>query len=147
LNPIYKSLEKLSIAHGLQFDSLNDDLMISADHDFEHIYGQVIQIVRRHGYQISRRKSGIMGPTEAQVVAGRKLNKKDVTPSRAWMSELSTKIEAIIASGPSTVARADGVSVRALKSKIQGSVAYLTQVTPRLGGLLRRKLRTIGWCF
>jgi RNA-directed DNA polymerase len=147
LKPIYRSIQRLSSANGLRFASLNDDLILSADHDFGHVYGQVIQIVKRHGYQISSRKSGIMGPTDAQVVAGRKLNKSEVTPPRGWMRELSAQVEAIITSGPKVVASAAGISVRALKNKIRGSVGYLSQVNSRLGGVLRRKLRVIGWYF
>jgi len=135
---------RLCRRRGLAYGRYVDDIAISGDVEFEELRGPFEQLIRAGGFEVASEKVLFQPASQRQIVTGLVVNDR-LRPTREFITELKHAIRLCIQLGPEIPARCEGISVRALRMRLQGRLQHLRQCDPKAGRRLRGMLCGIRW--
>lgn len=124
---------RLCRKHNLRYTRYVDDLTFSGDRNFRDLKGGLIQVVTDFGYCVSTEKVGFTGRNKRQIVTGLVVNDK-LRPTRAFIVALKRLIRQCFwpdEVGIEITAAEQGMSIRQLRSTIDGRIAHLRRFDKR----------------
>lgn len=137
LLPADQDVLKLAGEHDLRYTRYVDDLILSG-RDPRPLIQQVVQILKRAGFGVSREKIEIMNRRDQQEVTGHTVNRKDrVTKGGTYRD----KIRAAIFELSSFAGRPDLFEISL--GSIRGRLAHLRTMNPESASTLEGKLNAL----
>lgn len=137
-------LRKMCRGRRLHYSRYVDDIAVSGDGDFADLKGPFIGCIRLAGYSVAKHKVHFRKRSQRQVVTGLVVNEK-LRPTKAFIHEVKVNIRMCLEHGAAVVAASEGLSVQALKVRLNGQVNHVAQCDGALGRKLRGMLAGVPW--
>lgn len=143
---------EMAAAAGMKYTRYADDLVFSARKP--RTYASVASFKRRvmkalndAGYRPNLRKTVIRGPGARRIVLGMLVDGPELRLSSEFKDYLKQHLYYLGSEqhGPSTHARAKGISVSALYHRVRGLIGWAIRVEPVFGARCLAEFQTITW--
>jgi len=125
--------------HKLDYSRYVDDIAISGDINFESHIETFSNFIMGEGYEVATKKTKILPQGQEQIVTGLVVN-CNMRPTKEYISTVRKTIEECLEVGVVLEAARLGLTVGALKSKLNGKVRYILGFDKKHGSALKRKL-------
>jgi RNA-directed DNA polymerase len=128
----------------LSYTRYVDDIAVSGNTSFQDLRGPFIDRIRSAGFEVADEKVHFLPAGERQVVTGLVVNAK-LRPTKIFIEQLKNDIRLCVDRGPQMLAEIEGLSVRAVKSRLTGRATHVAMADPVLGRRLRGMLCGVAW--
>ncbi len=130
--------------HRLAYGRYVDDIAISGDYDFKEFNGVFQQIISRSGFKTAATKVHFMSRSEPQKITGLIVNNK-LRPTREFIKTLSDTIWDCMEVGAEIVSDEIGISIPALRGRLNGQIAHLARVDIKKARKLDGRMHAVNW--
>jgi len=137
-------IRRLCRTRGLTYSRYVDDIAVSGESDFHELKGPFLEIIAHGRYVAAAEKTKFQDASVPQVITGLVANDK-LRPTGEFIRRLNGDIRLCLEHTAAVVALAEGLTVRALKAKLNGRVAHIRACDERRGTKLRRRLNGVDW--
>ena len=135
---------KFTKRKGWRYSRYVDDIAISSCNPIKPHFDIVRSAFSRQGFHLAPHKTRHFQAGDRQIVTNLIVNEK-LNPTPTYKKQLSQTIRLCLNLGPETIASANGISLRTLKSQLNGQIAHLGRIDKQLSIKYKRRLYGISW--
>lgn len=141
---VERKVFKFARRHHWVYTRFVDDIAVSSVEPIAPLAGVITSSFLDQDFTLAPGKTRHFNQSERQIVTNLVVNAR-LRPTTRFINDLKHSIRLCLDFGPSVVATADGLSVRSLKSRLNGRIGHLKACDPEAANKLKMQMYGVLW--
>ena len=137
-------VRKYAKRHQWSYSRFVDDIAVSSATSIAPLAGIINSCFMSQGFSLAKGKTHHFDQSQRQIVTNLVVNAK-LRPTPEFTKELRHTIQLCLEIGPLKVATSEGLTVRAMKRRLNGRIGYLKGCSPETADKLKRRMCGVDW--